>query len=125
MMLVDGKVARNFLEVFGFWLFLLLRFVLEKCVWYKICSSDFALSNKKKLDWFRSRRDGLRQFDICAKTFAPQVIGTLATITVDVIKLSAKRNTPFRNTNTKSFVKQKFSTWKCRRTLSYCMKDSV
>jgi hypothetical protein len=43
------NVARAFLEVFGFWLFLLLKFVLEKNVWYKICSSDIALSNKKKL----------------------------------------------------------------------------
>jgi len=49
MMLVDGKVARTFLEVFGFWIFLLLRFVLEKYFWYKICSSDFVLSNKKNL----------------------------------------------------------------------------
>jgi hypothetical protein len=47
-MLLDGEVARTFLEVFAFWIFL-LRFVLEKYVWYKNCSSDIALSNKKPL----------------------------------------------------------------------------
>jgi hypothetical protein len=32
MLLRDGEVARTFLEVFGFGLFFLLRFVLEKYV---------------------------------------------------------------------------------------------
>jgi hypothetical protein len=72
-MLRDGEVARTFLEVFGFWLFLLLRFVLGKYVWYKICSSDFALSNKKKFHWFRGRQCGLTESDIFAKTFASHV----------------------------------------------------
>ena len=49
MILRDTEVARTFLEVFGFCLFLLLRFILEKYVWYKICSSDFALYNKKNI----------------------------------------------------------------------------
>jgi hypothetical protein len=43
------KVARTFLEVSGFRLFFLLKYVLEKYGWYKICSSDVALCNKKKL----------------------------------------------------------------------------
>jgi hypothetical protein len=70
MILYDGEVARTFLEVFDFWLFLLLSFVLEKYVWYKSCSSDFALSNKKKFDWFREWQYGLTESDICPKTFA-------------------------------------------------------
>jgi hypothetical protein len=74
MILRDGEVARTFLEVFGFWLFLLLRFVLDKYVWYKVCTSDIALSNKKKFNWFRSWQYGLIESDICAKTFAPHVI---------------------------------------------------
>ena len=77
MMLLDSEVAKSFLEVFAFLLFLLLRIVLEKYVWYKSCSSNFALSNKKKFDRFRSKQDGLRQFDICPKTFAPHVICNL------------------------------------------------
>jgi hypothetical protein len=53
MMLLDGEVARAFLETFGFWLFLVSRFVLKKYVWYKICSSDIALSNKKQFKLIR------------------------------------------------------------------------
>jgi hypothetical protein len=70
MLLLDSEVARTFLEVFGFLLFLFLRFILEKYVWYKTCSSDFALSNNKKFDWFRSRQDGVTELDIYPKTFA-------------------------------------------------------
>ena len=70
MMWLDSEVARTFLEVFVFLLFLLLRIVLEKYVWYKICSSDIALSNKQKFVWFRSRQYGLINFDIFPKTFA-------------------------------------------------------
>ncbi len=68
-MLHNGEVARIFLGVFGFWLFLLLRSVLKKYVWYKICSSDFALSNKKKFDWFICWQDGLIEFDFFSKDF--------------------------------------------------------
>jgi hypothetical protein len=53
MMLFPDQVARPFLEVFGVGLFFLLIFVLEKYGWYKICSSDVALSNKKKFDSLR------------------------------------------------------------------------
>jgi hypothetical protein len=69
-MLHDGKVASTFPEMFDFWFFLLHRFVLGKYVSYKISSSDFALSNKKKLDWFRSQQYGQIDFDIFVKTFA-------------------------------------------------------
>jgi hypothetical protein len=51
MMLLGDEVANTFLEMSSFGLFLLFRDVLEKYVWYKSCSSDFALSNKKKFYW--------------------------------------------------------------------------
>ena len=74
---VDGEVARVFLGAFSFWLFLLFRFVLKKYVWYKICSSDIALSNKKRLSWIRSRQHGLIVFDIFSITFASYVMWSL------------------------------------------------
>ncbi len=72
-MLHNDEVARIFQGVFGFWLFLLLRFVLEKYVWYKICSLDLALSNKKKFDGFRCRQYGIAKLDIIPKTFATYI----------------------------------------------------
>ena len=74
MLLLDSEVVRIFLEMFGFWFFLLLRFILEKYVSYKTCSSDFALSNKKKFGWFQSRQNRLRELDIFPKTFASYII---------------------------------------------------
>jgi hypothetical protein len=68
-MLQVDKIARTFLEAFGFSLFFLLSFVLEKYVWYKICSSDFALSNKKKFDLFIEWQYGLTESDIYSKDF--------------------------------------------------------
>ena len=68
------NVARTFLEMFYFWLFLLFKFVLEKYVWYTICSSDIGLYNKKKFGWFTSWQYSLTEFDIIAKILASHVI---------------------------------------------------
>jgi hypothetical protein len=54
MELLMRYILEAFLEVFRFWLFLLLTFILEKYVWYKSCSSDFALFNKKTLTGLES-----------------------------------------------------------------------
>ncbi len=43
------QVARTFLELLGFLLFLLLRILVKKHVYYKTCSSDFSLYNKNNL----------------------------------------------------------------------------
>ena len=74
MMLYDGKLARTFLGVFGFSLFLLLTFVLEKYVRYKSCSSGFVLSSKTKFYWFRGQQCGLIDTNIFAKTCASHVM---------------------------------------------------
>jgi hypothetical protein len=73
MMLYDGKLARTVLGVFGFSLFLLLTFVLEKYVRYKSCSSGFALYSKK-IYWFRGQQCGLTDTNIFAKTCASHVM---------------------------------------------------
>ena len=41
----------------------------------KVVVLTLLFPTKKKFDRFRSKQDGLRQFDICPKTFAPHVIG--------------------------------------------------
>jgi len=69
MILLDGEVARNFLAMFRSWFFLFLRFVLETYGWYKICSSDFALSNNKKCKWFKNHHYGITEFDIFRNDF--------------------------------------------------------
>ena len=43
----DNEVARTFTEASEFQRLLLLKSVLERYVWYKTCSSNIALSNKK------------------------------------------------------------------------------
>jgi len=74
MILFDDEVARRFLVVFGFWLFLALTYVLEKYVCYKICSSEHALSNKKKLSQLSTCQYRLIESDILPKTFATFII---------------------------------------------------
>ncbi len=72
-MLIDSEVARSCFRGVSFWLFLCFRFIPEKYVWCKICSSDIALSNKKQIHGFGSHQDGLTEFDTFAKTFASHV----------------------------------------------------
>jgi len=74
MELLMRYILGAFLEVFRFWLFLLLNFILEKYIWYKSFSSDFALSNKKNFDWFRERQYGLIESGILPKTFASHIM---------------------------------------------------
>ncbi len=70
MVLLDGKVARTCFQrclVFEF-------FSFSDSFWKNMFRTKFVvqtlLFRTKKIDWFRSRQDGLRQFDIYAKTFA-------------------------------------------------------
>ena len=73
MILHNAEVARRFSEILGFGLFFFSDLFWKKYVWYKMCSSDFALYNKKKFDWFRSWQDSLTEFNIFPKTFAPYI----------------------------------------------------
>jgi hypothetical protein len=73
MMLLDGEVTRTFFRD--------VRFVLGKCVWYKSCSSDFALSNKKKIRWCRSRQD--------SPTFVPRILHRILLIFIISFKFSS------------------------------------
>jgi hypothetical protein len=67
------QVARTFLEVLASCIFLLPSCILGKYVWYKIGSSDIALSNENKAGSIRRRQHDSTVLEVCAKTYASYV----------------------------------------------------